>query len=115
MLYLQYKIIEGGAILGKEFSIIKTKMDNDHPYYKANKSASQEAMVSLSRSAFYLYSYFLQNDDGWVGTLRRAHVMKITGLSKSAYYRAMDELIDKGYLVDTNDGYEFYENPDDNL
>ncbi len=98
----------------KEFSIFKTTMDNDHPYYKANKAASQEAMASLSRSAFYLYSYFLQNDDGWVGVLRRTHVMNVTGLSKSAYYRALDELIEKGYLVDTDDGYEFYENPADN-
>ena len=113
MIYSQYKII-GGVILEKEFSIIKTTMDNDHPYYKANKSASQEAMATLSKSAFYLYYYFLQNDDGWVGTLRRTHVMKITGLSKSAYYRAMEELMDNGYLVDTKDGYEFYEDPADN-
>jgi hypothetical protein len=39
--------------------------------------------------------------------------MKITGLSKTSYYEAMEELIDKGYLTICPDGYEFHECPID--
>jgi hypothetical protein len=63
----------------------------------------------LTRAGFMLYMYFMQNDDGYVITLRRTHVMNVTGLSKTSYYEAMADLIQNGYLVDAGDGYEFYE------
>lgn len=95
----------------KTISILKTKSDKKHPYYIANKKASVAAMKSLTKSAFYLYTYFMQNDDCIVLTLRRTHVMDITGLSKSSYYLALQELIDKKYVVKCADGYEFHECP----
>ena len=97
--------------MAKEVSINKTISDKDHPYYIVNKSANRLAMKELTKSGFYLYTYFLQNDNGYVGVLRRTHVMKVTGLSKSSYYDALAELIKYGYLVDAEDGYEFYEEP----
>lgn len=93
----------------KEFSINKEPSDRDHPYYIVNKASNIQAMQELSRSGFYLYTYFMQNEDGYVGILRRKHAMKITGLSKSSFYNALAELIEHGYLIDTEDGYEFYE------
>ena len=93
----------------KEFSINKAPSDKSNPYYIVNKDSNRQAMKELSRSGFYLYTYFVQNEDGFVGVLRRTHVMRITGLSKSSFYNAMAELIEHGYLIDTGDGYEFYE------
>lgn len=98
----------------KKVLINKTIMDEDHHYYKANVAANKEAMRVLTKSGFYLYTYFMQNDDGWNPILRRTHVMKETGLSKSSYYDAIADLIEYGYLVETKDGYEFYESPEDN-
>ena len=58
--------------------------------------------------------YFMQNQDGFTLKLRRTHAMDITNLSKSSYHRAIAELIERGYLIDCGDGYEFYEDPADN-
>ena len=74
---------------------------------------NRNAMLKLSKSAYYLYTYFVQNQDGYSFDLRRTHVMKVTGLSKSAYYRAMDELIELGYVTENDYGYEFHEKPID--
>ena len=82
----------------KKVLINKTIMDEDHHYYKANVAANKEAMRVLTKSGFYLYTYFMQNDDGWNPILRRTHVMKETGLSKSSYYDAIADLIEYGYL-----------------
>lgn len=98
-------------VSGKEVSINKTASNKDNPYFIVNKSANRQAMTTLSRVGFQLYMYFMQNEDGYVTTLRRTHAMKITGLSKSSYYDAMTELINMGYLIDAGDGYEFYEEP----
>lgn len=92
----------------KEVSIIKA---NDQPYYMCSVSHNRIAMQNLTRSAFYLYMYFMQNQDGYVLHLSRSAAMKITSLSKSSYYLAFQELVDKHYIVECEDGYEFYECP----
>ena len=99
------------VVSSKEVSINKAASNKNNPYFIVNKSANIQAMASLSRVGFQLYMYFMQNEDGYVTTLRRTHAMKITGLSKSSYYDAMTELLSMGYLIDAGDGYEFYEEP----
>lgn len=97
-----------------EVSINKTKFNQSDPYSIINIAANRGALETLTRSAYCLYMYFMQNQDGFTLKLRRTHAMNITNLSKSSYHRAMAELIEKGYLIDCGDGYEFYECPDDN-
>lgn len=94
--------------MSKEVSIDKT---NDQPYYIASIEHNRNAMRNLTKSAYYLYTYFMQNQDGYNFILRRTHVMNVTGLSKSSYYLALQELIDKHYIIDCEDGYEFHEQP----
>lgn len=96
--------------MGKEISIDKT---NVQPFCMYSIEHNREAMLKLTKSGYYLYTYLLQNQDGYNFILHRSHVMKITGLSKSSYYLALQELIDKGYIIDCPDGYEFHEAPDD--
>ncbi len=97
----------------KEISIDKT---NAQPFYICSIEHNRNAMRSLTKSAYYLYTYFMQNQDGYTFTLRRSHVMSVTGLSKSSYYLALQELIDKHYIIASPEGYEFYECPyDDDL
>lgn len=92
----------------KEVSIDKT---NVQPFCTFSIEHNRIAMRDLTKSAYYLYMYFLQNQDCYTFVLRRSHVMSVTGLSKSSYYLALQELIDKGYVIDCADGYEFHEKP----
>ena len=78
----------------------------------ANKSAIQ----NLSPSAFMLYSHFIQNIPDYIEVLSRKVILEQTSLTIRTYKNAVDELIDKGYLVrvehnDYNDYYHFYESP----
>ena len=95
----------------KEISIDKA---NENPYCTFCIKHNRNAMRNLSKSAYYLYVYLIQNQDGYSFTLRRSHVMNITGLSKSSYYLALQELIDQRYIIKSKDGYEFHECPLDN-
>ena len=99
--------------MAKEMSIDKT---NEQPFCVYSLKHNRDAMQSLTKSAYYLYTYLVQNQDGYTFTLRRKHVMDITGLSKTSYYEALQELIDKHYIIESSEGYEFYECPyDDDL
>lgn len=97
-----------------EVSINKTESNKDNQYCIVNIAANREALKILSKSAYSLYMYFMQNRDGFTLKLHRSHATSIANISKSAYHTAMAELIEKGYLIDCGDGYEFYECPDDN-
>ena len=97
-----------------EVSINKTESDQSNPYCIVNIAANRGALKTLTKSAYCRYMYFVQNQPGFTLNLRRTHAMDITNLSKSSYHRAMAELIERGYLIDCGDGYEFYEDPADN-
>ena len=97
-----------------EVTINKAQADQDNPYFIVNLAANQEALKTLSKSAYSLYMYFMQNRDGFTLKLHRSHAISTARISKSAYHRAMAELIERGYLIDCGDGYEFYEDPADN-
>lgn len=94
--------------MAKEVSIDKTA---EQPFCMYCLKHNREAMRSLTKSGYYLYTYLVQNQDGYTFTLRRKHVMDVTGLSKTSYYEALQELIDKRYIIDHEDGYEFHECP----
>lgn len=94
--------------MSKEVSIDKT---NAQPFYMCSIEHNRAAMRNLTKSGYYLYTYFMQNQDCYTFALRRAHVLAVTGLSKDSYYLARQELIDKGYLIECADGYEFHESP----
>ena len=96
----------------KEVAVHKAKSNKDNPYFIVNKASNIKAMSTLSRAGFMLYMYFMQNDESYTFILRRTHVMKITGLSKTSYYEAFNNLVEHGYLIDAGDGYEFYEEAD---
>lgn len=99
--------------MSKEIDVCKS---NDPPYYTSCVTHNRNAMRNLTKSAYYLYTYLMQNQDGYNLTLRRTHAMHITGLSKSSYYLALQELIDKSYIIDNDGNYEFHECPvDDDL
>ena len=51
---------------------------------------------------FALYLFLLRDQPGFNRTLYKVEFEKITGYKKTAYYTALQELKDKGYLVHIN-------------
>lgn len=79
-----------------------------------NTSAALEAMANLSYSTYMLYSFFNLNADKFEYCPSPAYICEITALKRNTYYKAMDELKDKGYLVpheESSTRFDFYERP----
>lgn len=79
-------------------------------------NANRLAIKTLTPSAFMLYSHFIQNANNYIEALSRKNILETTGLTIRTYQSAVQELIEKNYLVksehiDYEDYYLFYEMP----
>lgn len=79
-------------------------------------TANREAIKNLTPPAFMLYSHFIQNAPDYLEALSRKIILDTTGLTIRTYKSAVQELIDKNYLVrsehpDFEEYYLFYEQP----
>lgn len=93
-------------------SIKKALSDEDHLYSIMNIEALKTAARSLSDRAFKLYHYFNMNQDEYSFALSPADVKNKFGMSDKRYREGVDELIDKGYLVNRDGNFfTFYEHP----
>ena len=67
------------------------------------------AWKNLKPASFALYLFLLRDQPGFNRVLYKAEFEKITGYKKTAYYAALQELKEKGYLVQTNGSHwNFY-------
>ena len=78
--------------------------------------SNKRAMKELSCNTFVLYQHFIQNVPGFIEALSAQAITESTKLSAKKYRTAIDELIEKGYLVKQADYngiefYNFYESP----
>lgn len=90
--------------------------DKGNTYARINLGALQAAMIDLKGESFKLWCYFSKNQYGYEFALSKVDVIKWGVGSKSSYDRAVRELIDKGYLVETSSNhYDFYEIPKDEV
>ena len=82
-------------------------------YYTAiNLNALQYAMIDLKGETLKLWLYIGKNQDKYTFGLSKVDAIKWGIGSKSSYDRAVKELIEKGYLVETSSNhYDFYEIP----
>lgn len=104
MLYNNQKVIR----------IIKAKSDKDNIYGLFNKSSMYAAMQSLSPNGFKLWCYLNCNQQNYQFGLSLEDVQRNCGMARATYYRVVDELIEKNYLVDVQltdkiSGYVFLE------
>lgn len=80
-------------------------------------ASNKQALKDLSLAAYALYMHFMLNVPGYQEALSVKNLTESTALSTKTYYKAVDELIAKNYLVKdpTNtqfkEYYLFYENP----
>ena len=60
------------------------------------------ALNDLSGNAFKIWAYMAKNKEGYTEQLSSKYVMEKCGFKKTAYDNGIDELIEKGYLIDDN-------------
>ena len=69
-------------------------------------------MLDLKGETFKLWMFIGKNQNGYTFALSKVEAIKWGVGSKSSYDRAVKELKEKGYLVETSPNhYTFYEKP----
>jgi len=79
-------------------------------------AANKEAMQTLSANGYVLYMHFVLNVPGYLEALSSKYIAETTTLSERGYYKSVEELIEKQYLVreqnpNFKDYFVFYEDP----
>lgn len=96
----------------KTLRIEKDECSKKSLYGIYNLKALQTAMLDLKGETFKLWCYLNKNQNGYTFALSKVDALNWGIGSKSSYDRAVAELIQKGYLVNTSgNNYNFYELP----
>jgi len=85
----------------KTIHIEKEQCDKNNLYALYNLNALQSAMLDLKGETFKLWCYLNKNQNGYTLALSKVDALRWGIGSKSSYDRAIAELIQKGYLVNT--------------
>lgn len=98
----------------KAVHIVKAESNSKNPYSIFNLSALEGAMKKLNPNAFKLWAYLNANQNNYEFGLSNKALKEATGMCKNTYYAAVNELIDKEYLVKVElrenlPGYLFFE------
>ena len=100
----------------KTIKVQKEVSNKQNLYAIYNLEALNNAMIDLKGETFKLWCYLNKNQNNYTFALSRVDAIKWGIGSKSSYDRAIKELIEKGYLVETSPNhYDFYEMPKDEL
>ena len=83
------------------------RRDAEHLYSMNNLDALQAAMQTLNGSGLKLWLYLNKNQDGYRFELSRIDCAK-WGIKKDSYYSAIDELTNKGFLVQDHYGSNLF-------
>ena len=84
--------------------IIKKEREKENVHdvnFSLNKNDMMEAMQKLSFVGFKLYMYCASNMEGYVFGLSKVDVMANTNIGDGSYSKAVNDLIDNGYLIYT--------------
>lgn len=85
----------------------RVRRDAEHLYSMNNLDALQAAMQTLNGSGLKLWLYLNKNQDGYRFELSRIDCAK-WGIKKDSYYSAVEELIQKGFLVQDHYGSNMF-------
>lgn len=97
----------------KHITINKAKCDKNNIYGIINRKAMADAAKNLKPNAFKLWCYLSINQDKYEFDLSQTAVENEFGIKKDAYDAAIEQLIEKNYLVliGKKTYYGFYEIP----
>ena len=76
----------------------RTARNGNNLYATMNLDALQQAMKTLKGSSLKMWLYFNKNQEHYAFELSRADCLE-WGIKKDSYYDGIEELIEKGYLV----------------
>ena len=94
----------------KTITVCKELCDKQHYYTMINLNALQSAASDLKSGAFKLWVYLAQNQNNYTFALSNKAVAETFGIKKDQYDKAVKELIEKGYLIETSKNkYNFVE------
>ena len=96
----------------RHITINKNQVNKNNPYMCVNIEDVELAARVLKPTTFKLWIYFAKNQDNYEFYLSPKALDEAMNVSDSQYRRAMSELIENGYLVETSSNhYTFYESP----
>ena len=77
---------------------------------------NRQAQKELSPQAYVLYMHFVLSLPNYTEALSLEYITQTTSLSERGYYKAVNELIEKKYLIqkpskEYSEFYHFYEQP----
>ena len=94
----------------KTITVKKEKADKNNYYTIINLNALELAAQNLKSGAFKLWIYFAKNQHNFTFGLSNKEVAETFGIKKDQYDKAVKELIEKGYLIETSKNhYDFIE------
>ena len=90
----------------------KQSKDNKRPYMVAYTDVIEEAARNLSTvGEFKVYLYMINNQDNYKFGCSPQNIADRYGLNIDTVKKAINKLIEKGYIVKTKGTYEFHEKP----
>lgn len=90
----------------------KQSKENKRPYMIAYTDVIEEAARNLSTvGEFKVYLYMINNQDNYKFGCSPQNIADRYGLNLDTVKKAINKLIDKGYIVKTKGTYEFHEKP----
>ena len=104
----------------KTIRIIKAISNKENPYGIFNKWSMYNAMNKLSPTAFKIWCYLNCNQNTYELELSSIDVRPKCNISSSPYYNGINELIEKGFLIEVElrenkTGYLFLETGEEAL
>ena len=83
--------------------------EGDKNYFRMKKEVFINASNNLSRVGLDLFMFiYCFNAEGITFELSQSYFVKIYKHGKTSYQRAFRELIETGFLKETEQGYDFY-------
>lgn len=83
----------------KVIKVNKEICNKDNKYAAINLEAMESAACELDAGAFKLWIYFAKNQNGYEFALSQKAVEECFGMKKKQYDNAVNQLIEKGFLV----------------
>ena len=93
----------------KVITVKKQPTDKQNYYTMINLNALELAEIDLKAGAFKLWIYFAKNQNNFTFALSSKEVQENFGIKIKQYNSAIEELIEKGYLVKEK-GFNYYFN-----
>lgn len=85
----------------KQITIVKTASDKNHLYATLNVEANKTAIQELSATTYKVYIYMAMNMNDFTFGLSSKDVTEKLNISIGVYNKAVAQLIEAGYLVQT--------------